>query len=197
MRSELGSPSVLVNNAGIGNAQNILEATPESLHATFDINVISHWFTIQEFLPDMMKQRKGHIMSVASLASFVSPAGMVDYACSKAALLALHEGLIQELKHRYNYPEIKTSIVHPNWTKTRLIGPLEADLRKSRAPIMDASYVASSMVRQILEGRTGTLVLPEKISVVSSLRAMPIWLQELVRDHTKGFVLVKGTSVGV
>jgi len=32
-------------------------------------------------------------------------------ACSKSAALALHEVLIQELKHRYNAPRVRTSII--------------------------------------------------------------------------------------
>lgn len=99
IRSDLGAPSILVNNAGIGNAYTILDIPTKALKDMFDINLISHWSTIQEFLPDMIAKKKGHVMSVASLASFVALAGAVDYSATKAALLSLHEGLTQELKH--------------------------------------------------------------------------------------------------
>jgi all-trans-retinol dehydrogenase (NAD+) len=89
----------LINNAGIGNAYTVLDIPIEALRKLFDINLISHWSTVQEFLPDMIANKKGHIMSVASLASFVALAGAVDYSATKAALLAFHEGLTQELKH--------------------------------------------------------------------------------------------------
>ena len=108
VRSDLGSPTILINNAGIGNAYTILDIPTEALRKLFDINLISHWSTIQEFLPDMIAKKKGHVMSVASLASFVALAGAVDYSCTKAAALAFHEGLTQELKYRYNAPHVRT-----------------------------------------------------------------------------------------
>lgn len=58
----------------------------------FKVNIVSHFTLIQEYMPDMVKNNKGHIVGVASLASFVGAPGIVDYAATKAAVLALHEG---------------------------------------------------------------------------------------------------------
>jgi all-trans-retinol dehydrogenase (NAD+) len=92
----------------------------QNLKQMFDINLLSHWSAVQEFLPGMLAKKKGHMMSVASLASFVSLAVAVDYSTTKAALMAFHEGLTQELKHRYKCPQIQTSIIHPNWTRSAI-----------------------------------------------------------------------------
>ena len=192
IRSSLGSPSVLINNAGIGNALNILDATPESLRAVFDVNLISHWYTVQEFLPDMIARKKGHIMSTASMASFVGVAGMVDYCATKVGLLAFHEGLIQELKYRYKCPEIKTTIVHPGWTRTRLIQRVEEGLKKAGIPILDPKTVADAMVKQILEVKSGQIILGP--SIASMLRALPTWLQEKLRDGNSQFAKVRATT---
>lgn len=192
IRENHGIPSILINNAGIGNANTILETTPERLRAIFDVNVISHWNTVQEFLPDMISRKKGHIMSTASLASFVGLAGMVDYSCTKAALVAFHEGLTQELKHRYRSPQIKTTIVHPGWTRTRITAPLEEGIRSTRAPIVEPEDVAQAMVRQIIAAKSGQIVLGP--SVVASIRAFPIWLQEFVRDRMAKVVTINATT---
>lgn len=192
IRLSLGSPSVLINNAGIGNGHNILDATPESLRAIFDVNLISHWYTVQEFLPNMIARKKGHIMSTASMASFISVAGMVDYCTTKVGLLAFHEGLIQELKYRYDCPEIKTTIVHPGWTRTRLIQRIGKDLERAGIPILDPKTVADAMVKQILEVKSGHIILGP--SIVSMLRALPTWLQEKVRDKNSQFAKVRTTT---
>lgn len=92
IKNRLGNPSVLVNNAGIGTSNSILDATPEWLEKIFRVNTICHWQLIQEFLPGMLEQRKGHIITIASMASYIAGAGLVDYAGTKAAVLALHEG---------------------------------------------------------------------------------------------------------
>ena len=40
----------------------------------------------------MLDAKKGHIVSIASMASYFSCCGLVDYAATKAGVLALHEG---------------------------------------------------------------------------------------------------------
>jgi all-trans-retinol dehydrogenase (NAD+) len=47
---------------------------------------------VQEFMPAMLAKNKGHIVGLASMASWVTPPGMVDYAATKAAVQAFHEG---------------------------------------------------------------------------------------------------------
>jgi len=59
VKSFLGPPSILINNAGIAFAHSLLDTTPTHLRKLFDVNVISHWFTIQAFLPYMIATHKG------------------------------------------------------------------------------------------------------------------------------------------
>ncbi|KAL6709002.1 hypothetical protein ACN47E_002129 [Coniothyrium glycines] len=194
IRSDLSSPSILINNAGIGNAYTILDIPQESLKKMIDINLVSHWSTVQEFLPDMIAMKKGHIMTVASLASFVVLAGAVDYACTKAAVLAFHEGLTQELKHRYKCPDVKTTIVHPNWTKSAITShpSLQAGLKAVGAKMLETEDVARAMTDQILAARSGQLILGPGLS--SRVRAMPLWIQELVRDSQAHIVSGGGST---
>jgi len=90
--SSMGSPSILVNNAGIAQAHTILDTTPEYLQKIFAVNLFSNWHTVKAFLPNMIANNKGHIVTVASTASFIGVAGMADYSATKAAVLAFHEG---------------------------------------------------------------------------------------------------------
>lgn len=184
VKRALGSPSILCNNAGIADAHTILDASPAWLRKVVDVNLVSHFYLIQAFLPDMIKGKKGHIISTASMASFVACAGLIDYAATKAGVLALHEGLAQELKHRYNAPFIKTSIVHPIYVRTRLITSYASSLQRSRAIVIEPETVANAIVKQILSGRSGQIVLPSWMSAASSARGWPAWLQEILRDST-------------
>lgn len=142
----------------------------------------------------MITKRKGHIMSVASLASFVALAGAVDYAATKAALLALHEGLTQELKHRYECPQIKTTIVHPNWTKSAITAHegIKAGLAKAGAGLLEPEYVADAMVDQIIAAKSGQIVLGP--AILPKFRALPIWIQELIRDTQAKVVSGNGST---
>ena len=60
---------------------------------TFETNFFSHYELVKEFLPDMVKHDHGHIVTVASMATFAARAANVHYAASKAATLAWHDGL--------------------------------------------------------------------------------------------------------
>lgn len=141
----------------------------------------------------MIARKKGHIMSTASLAAFVSLAGGVDYSCTKAGLIAFHEGLTQELKHRYNCPQILTSIVYPNWTRTRMTDAIQSRLKSIRAPVVEPKQVAGAMVKQITSRRSGQVILGP--SIIASIRAFPLWLQEFVRDGMANIVTVDASTV--
>jgi len=64
----------------------------EWLDKIFRVNLMSHFSLIREFLPAMLEMRKGHIVSMASMATYICSANMVDYGAAKAGVLALHEG---------------------------------------------------------------------------------------------------------
>lgn len=185
IEARLGHPSILCNNAGIAHAHTLLESTPEYLHKLFDVNIISQFYTLQAFLPHMVAQKKGHIVSTASLASFVTCAGLVDYAATKAGVLALHEGLHQELKHRFNAPQIKTSIVHPIYVRTPLVASYAESLKQTKATQIEPQTVANAVVKQILSKKSGQIVLPGWMGILSGLRGRSAWVQELIRDTTK------------
>lgn len=184
IRSSLGVPTILCNNAGIASAHTILDTSAEYLRKLFDVNLLSHFYLIQAFLPGMMEKKKGHIVSTASMASFVGVAGLVDYCATKAGVLALHEGLGQELKHRYNAPQIKTSVVHPIYVNTRLITSWRESLRTAKATLLEPETVADAVVAQIVSGRSGQIVLPAWMGPAAGVRGWPDWLQEIVRDGT-------------
>lgn len=109
LREEVGHPTVIVNNAGIGTTKTILEATEDSIRGTFNVNILAHFLLVREFVPHMIQENHGHIVTIASMASFLVHAGNVAYSCTKAAALAFHEGLGQELKSRHGAKRIRTT----------------------------------------------------------------------------------------
>lgn len=93
INKHIGAPTILINNAGFVRGKSILDCTDEDLRLTFQINTISHYQLAQAFLPAMIKNNHGMIVTVASLASYVTVPRLVDYCASKAAALTFHEGL--------------------------------------------------------------------------------------------------------
>ncbi|TQN70970.1 Dehydrogenase RED2 [Colletotrichum shisoi] len=183
-----GEPTVLVNNAAVMPIASILDETEEQIRRVFDVNVVASSLLIKELIPSMIRNNHGHVVNIASMASFVTGANNVDYACSKAGTLALHEGLTQELRHRYKAPKVRTSIVHPSYIRTALIekvhaaGPFKSELLEPE-PVVDAVF------NQIMSGRRGHVYLPEKHRRVVGVRGWPFWAQEALRNAQKDVLL--------
>ena len=198
VKAMLGSPSILVNNAGIGQPHAVLKTSPEYLRKIFDVNVLSHWYLVQEFLPDMVAKNKGHVVTVASMASYVTVAGMVDYAATKAAVLAFHEGnysydryhmelthpligIAAEVRLRHKAPNILFTSVHPLWVRTPLLEPFNAGLKAAGSPILEPEQVADAISEQLARCSSGQLYVPGSASQAASIRGWPNWAQEYFR----------------
>ncbi|KAK6827244.1 NAD(P)-binding protein [Apiospora arundinis] len=185
IRNELGHPSILVNNAGITGSHTILKTPSEFLRRIFDVNILSHWRLVREFVPDMVAKNKGHVVTVASVNSFLTNSANADYVATKTAALAFHEGLTSELKIWYKAPGVKTTIAHPSWVRTPLIE--EAILKSAQDPrilesMLRPEEVAEVIVRQIISRRGAQLFIPGAAAPISWLKGLPNWVQELVRD---------------
>ncbi|KAI0863419.1 NAD(P)-binding protein [Xylaria cubensis] len=182
VRREIGHPSILINNAGITSPTSILKMPESFLRKIFGVNIISHWFTTQQFLPHMIQMNKGHVVTVASLASFVALPTAADYSATKAAALSFHEALTCELKHVYKAPNVLTTVVHPNYVRTPLIEDYVGHLEQAGVRLLTSEHVAEPIVAQLKSQRGGQLIIPKSASVVSGIRGWPTWLQELLRD---------------
>lgn len=177
IRAEHGNPTVLINNAGVGKNGPLLQRSEARIRQVFDVNTISHFLMVQEFLPDMIRKNHGHVVTIASLTSFVSLGGSIDYCCSKASALAFHEGLGQELSLWYDAPKVRTSIFHPSWVRTPMTKALTSAGKRFKQSVLAPEAVAEAVVKQILTQNSSQVILPGNKFVVSLLRALPYWIQ--------------------
>lgn len=187
IRKDVGSPTVLVNNAGVARGKSILSASEKDVRFTFDVNTLAHYWLAQEFVPAMVKKNHGMVVTVASLAAYVTVPNMVDYAASKAAALAFHEGLTAELKTRYNAPKVRTVVVNQGYTKTPLFQGYNND-SKFLMPTLEPETVAEGIVEKILAGHSGQLILPGFGVTSTILRFLPHWAQIRVRSDGEKFM---------
>ena len=96
---ELGpAVHVLVNNAGIGNFGPIDGFSSEDWHAMFDTNVHGLFYCTRAVLPEMKKQKEGHIINVASLAGTAGTANLAGYCATKYAVRGFSDALFKEVR---------------------------------------------------------------------------------------------------
>jgi len=98
-RSAFGTLDILVNNAGIFQYAPIEDATADSFHQQFNINVLGSLLAIQESLK-LFGDKGGNIINISSGASKTPvPTGSI-YSASKAALDAITISLSKEFSGR-------------------------------------------------------------------------------------------------
>lgn len=184
----MGAPTVLINNAGVARGKNILEASEKDVRFTFDVNTLAHYWLAKEFVPAMVEKNHGMVVTVASLAAYVTVPDMVDYAASKAAALTFHEGLSAELKTRYNAPKVRTIVINQGYTKTPLFEGYHND-SKFLMPTLAPETVAEGIVKQVLAGHSGQVILPGFATSLTFFRGLPHWYQ--IRTRSAGEVIMK------
>jgi short-subunit dehydrogenase len=173
---------VLINNAGVAHGQlSILDITPKQVQQLYNVNIVSHFNTVREFLPAMVAAKKGHVVTISSMAAFVCSPGLVAYSSSKSAALVFHEGLQQELRTFHNAPEVKCSVVHPTFADTPMVAKFKDSLAKTTAKLITPESVADAVVKQVLSGRGSQIVLNGNLPYfLTTLRAWPHYLSGLI-----------------
>lgn len=176
----MGNPTVLVLNAGVARGKSILEATEKDVRFTFDVNSIAHYILAKEFLPSLIARDHGMVVTVASVAAYITVPRMVDYSATKAAALCFHEGLGAELATLYNAPKVRTVVINQGYTKTPLFQGY-TNGSSFMVPSLEVDTVAEGIVNQILTGQSGQLIMPGFANILTFLRGFPHWFQRRMR----------------
>jgi NAD(P)-dependent dehydrogenase (short-subunit alcohol dehydrogenase family) len=121
-----GKIDVLVNNAGIAQFKPFLELTEEEWDKTIDINLKGYFLCAQACAKEMVKQKSGVIVNIASIAMGQVGIGfptLVHYCASKGGIAGMTEALALELAP-YN---IRVNTISPGAIETPMIAPLKSD----------------------------------------------------------------------
>jgi short-subunit dehydrogenase len=108
----------LINNAGIVSGKSTQELSEAMIDRTMKVNTISHLHTIREFLPGMISGKRGHIVTIASMAGLVATPGLSDYSASKYGAVAIDEAVRLELAQKGHSDYIKTTCICPYFIDT-------------------------------------------------------------------------------
>lgn len=107
---------VLVNNAGIASGGPMVETTMAEWERVLNIDLLSVVRGCRLFLPGMLAQGRGQVLSTASFAGLAGAPGMMTYGVAKAAVVALSEQLRAELHDK----GIKVGVICPSFFRTNL-----------------------------------------------------------------------------
>jgi NAD(P)-dependent dehydrogenase (short-subunit alcohol dehydrogenase family) len=113
-----GRIDVLVNNAGYGVLGAVEELTDDELRRQFETNLFGALNVTRAALPQLRRQRSGHVVQLSSLSAIVANPGEGAYVASKAALEGVSESLAKELAPL----GIRVTILQPGPFRTDFAG---------------------------------------------------------------------------
>ncbi|WPK25466.1 hypothetical protein PUMCH_002783 [Australozyma saopauloensis] len=181
IKAELGTPTVLINNAGVAAGSSIMDMLYADIERTIKVNLILNFYTAKTFLPGMIELGRGYIVTIGSILGYMSPANYSAYGASKSGLLGFHESLTYELGPPLITPRgIKTLLVCPGQMQTDMFSGVQTPLRIF-APKLDIDSVAGKVIRAIEVGKRGEMRLPAYGIFIPLLRATPWPVAEFAR----------------
>ena len=117
---------VLVNNAGM-HRDCLLAAMPdETWHDVIAANLDSVFHGCRAVVGQMMRQRFGRIINIASLSAVLPPLGQTNYAAAKAGVVAFSQTLAKEVARS----GITVNSLLPGFIETDALAEMEDDARK-------------------------------------------------------------------
>jgi len=120
---KFGRIDILVNNAGIYKTCNLHEMSEENWDEVINVNLKSVFLASKRVIPEMLKQGKGKIVNVASIAGLVGFAQSGAYCASKGGIIALTREMVLE----YAPKKINVNCIAPGVIKTAMTKDMLAD----------------------------------------------------------------------
>ncbi len=121
--SSVGAPTVLVNNAGITRDNLMLRMKDEEWDDIISTNLSSIFRVSKACLRGMMKNKKGRIVSIASVVGVMGNSGQANYSAAKAGIIGFSKSLAKEVGSRH----ITVNTVAPGFIDTDMTKELTDD----------------------------------------------------------------------
>ena len=170
MIKKYGFVDIVVNNAGFGTCGKFVDTDLNKEIKMIDTNITALHMLTKLFLIDMVKEDKGYIMNVASIAGFMPGPLMATYYSSKAYVVRLTQSIRQELFMMKSH--VKISVLCPGPVKTNFgkVADVQFSLKEANSQWV-ARYAVNKMFKnkilifpgvKIWLARIGAKIMPDQ-----------------------------------
>lgn len=121
-----GRIDVLVNNAGITKDGLLMAMSEEDFGSVLDTNLVGTFNCIRHVARQMLKQRSGRIINMASVVGIGGNPGQANYAASKAGVIGLTKTAAKELASR----GITVNAIAPGFIRTDMTDVLSDKVKE-------------------------------------------------------------------
>ena len=123
---EFGHIDILVNNAGITKDGLVLRMSEAQWDTVIAVNLKSAFNFIHAVIPSMARQKGGSIINMASIAGQMGNPGQINYASSKAGLIAMAKTVAKEMGSR----GIRANAIAPGFIVSEMTNALPEAVRE-------------------------------------------------------------------
>jgi len=123
---QFGSVDILVNNAGITRDNLLMRMKEEEFDEVIDTNLKGVFNCIKGVTRQMMKQRGGKIVNVASIVGVMGNPGQVNYVAAKSGVIGMTKSVAKELAAR----DVNVNAVAPGFIATDMTEDLTDDQKQ-------------------------------------------------------------------
>ncbi len=117
---------LLVNNAGITRDTLAIRLKEVDWNSVIDVNLKGSFFCAQAALKKMLGQEISYIINISSIVGIHGNIGQVNYAASKAGLIAMTKSLAME----YGSKNILVNAIAPGFIKTKMTDKLSENIKE-------------------------------------------------------------------
>jgi NADP-dependent 3-hydroxy acid dehydrogenase YdfG len=149
---EFGGLDVMICNAGIGFHDSLARTPPDVMRRLIDVNVMGTFYAAQAALEVFLRQKRGHIIAVSSIAGRRGLAGSSIYSATKAAQI----GFIEGLRAEFAGTNLHASVVFPVSTVTDFHEAIRRDYGRTvhpKGPRQSADQVARAITECVVRPR--------------------------------------------
>ena len=122
---DFGRIDILVNNAGITRDGLMMRMTEQQWDMVINVNLKSAFNCIHAVTPNMMKQKGGSIINMASVVGVSGNAGQCNYSASKAGMIGLAKSIAKELGSR----GVRANAIAPGFIITDMTAALSDEVK--------------------------------------------------------------------
>ncbi|MGE5231800.1 MAG: SDR family oxidoreductase [Deltaproteobacteria bacterium] len=126
----VGTPDIVVSNAGIFNRIPFEQATLADLERHLAVNLVGAFALARGFLPAMRARGSGLLITIGSITDHVAFPENTVYSTTKFGLRGLHETLAAE----YRGTGVRCTLISPGATDTAIWDPVDPDNRPGYVP---------------------------------------------------------------
>lgn len=145
IKGELGLTDILINNAGTGKFEKLVDMDPADFKNIVDVNIMGTFNVSHTIVPQLIEKNAGDVINISSTNGLNGAATSSAYSAAKFGIIGLTESLAAEVRRN----NIRVSALTPSTIATDLADALNLIPDEKREQYMHPEDIAEYIIAQL------------------------------------------------